>query len=144
MLALDICDYDLDSDVGVEALKLMDALLDILGDSKCIEDTHAHLRYLAAKAKNSVSGRASRFHACINSKVLEGRGVSTPGLDDCTIALSQWTNSLTSRKLVETHTQTSSVKATSKMLDIMKDQHTSPSPQSMFTSVAASVAYTGI
>jgi hypothetical protein len=79
MLALDICDYDLDSDVGMEALKLLDALLDILGDSKCIEDTHAHLRYLAAKAKNAISGRASRFHACINSKVLEGRGVNTPG-----------------------------------------------------------------
>ena len=137
MLALDICNYDLNSDVGMEALKLMDALLDILGDSKCIEDTHAHLRYLAAKAKNSISGRASRFHSCIHSKVLEGRGVNTPSLDDCTIALSQWTNSLSSRKLIEKQTQTSSVKATSDMLDIMKDEHTSPSPQSMFISVAA-------
>jgi hypothetical protein len=48
MLALDTCDYDLDSEVGMEALQLLDAFLDILGDSKCIEDTHAHLRYLAA------------------------------------------------------------------------------------------------
>jgi hypothetical protein len=69
MLALDSCDYDLESDVGVEALLLLNAILDTLGDSKCIEDTHAHLRYLAAKAKNEVSSRASRFHACITSSV---------------------------------------------------------------------------
>ena len=51
VLALDSCDYDLESDVGEEALLLLDAMLDILGDSKCIEDTHSHLRYLGAKAK---------------------------------------------------------------------------------------------
>ena len=93
LLALGSCDYDLESDFGVEALLMLDAMLDILGDGKCIEDTHSHLRYLGAKAKNSISSRASRFHACITAKVLEGRGVNTIGLDDVKLALASWSSS---------------------------------------------------
>ena len=144
MLALDSCEYDLESDVGVEALLLLDAMLDIPGNSKCIEDTHSHLRYLGAKAKNSISSRASRFHACITSKVLEGRGVNTRGLDDVKLALASWSSSFQTKPAIDKKTQTASVSASLDMLNIMKDEHTSPSYLSGCHQMAPGcVAYNG-
>ena len=53
------------------------AVFKTTGDSKCIEDTHQHLRDLTRDNKNAVVARNARQNACITAGVIEGRGMRT-------------------------------------------------------------------
>ena len=135
-VAMEACDYDLDSQVGQSAVALLNSMLEVLGDSKCIEDTHKHLRDQARDNSNNVTSRASRHHCCHTSPVLEQRGVNAASISDKELAQAYWRKRQSVYQIIKA-TQTSSVKATKDMLDILQTHQTSPTPAIMYQSVAA-------
>ena len=135
-LALEACDYDLATEVGRSALAYFSSMIEVLGDSKCIEDTHQRLRIAAQENSNNVTSRATRHHVCTKSSVLEKRTIKTPDPPDTTLALEYWRKRLTQIQ-IQRQTQTSSVKPTEKMLSILTSADTSPTPAVMFQSVVA-------
>ena len=47
-----------------------------LPDSRCVEETHQHLRDLQRHSRSLVSAKITRARACVFSGVLEGRGIN--------------------------------------------------------------------
>ena len=55
--------------------RILNTMLLILPDQKCVEDTHQHLRDLQRQGRSLISSHVSRFRACYDSGVLEQRGI---------------------------------------------------------------------
>ena len=53
----------------------MRALLDVLPDSRIVEQTHQHLRDMEHQNANNVTSRVSRHNACVFSGVLQERSL---------------------------------------------------------------------
>ena len=137
MLAFDICEYDASSDLGQEAMSLFNSLLDVIGDSKCIEDTHQHLRHLGRIGNNhELTSRAARMFTCINSPVLSQRGIPKQTLSSKHVIYQHW-KSKGVKVAFKQQTQTSSVMPDEAMLKIMKEHNSSPTPSTMFESTSA-------
>lgn len=53
----------------------LETMLCGLPDTKCVEDTHQHLRDLQRRSRTLVSSKVARTRACYLSPVLDGRGI---------------------------------------------------------------------
>ena len=60
----------------------MRALLDVLPDSRIVEQTHQHLRKMENENANNVSSRLARQNACVFSGVLQERGLPAVTLQE--------------------------------------------------------------
>lgn len=55
--------------------RVLSTMLSVLPDTKCVEDTHQHLRDLQRQGRSLVSSKVSRTRACVDCGVIEGRVV---------------------------------------------------------------------
>ena len=105
-----------------------------LPDSRCVEETHQHLRDLQRHSRSLVSAKITRARACVFSGVLEGRGINHERVtkSEFVIAFKQKVPRMAKRFLARSH------KLSAKWADIMsKRDWQSQSPESFRGALAA-------